>query len=155
MKIYRTSTEYKIVLLPFILVIISFVLFAVGQAFGKIAEVIALVFIALVWYKHLITTHTVEISDEKDIRLKSYLSTIVVPGKDVERLLDYNFILQIVHSNGQNNLLPLIGSFEALKGHLRNVNQNVQYVSTNDLMEKEQNSWVLYVKMIVQFLIHR
>ena len=47
MKIYRTSNEYRIVLLPFILVFISFGLFAVGQAFGKIGEVIALFCIAM------------------------------------------------------------------------------------------------------------
>jgi hypothetical protein len=131
------------------------VLFAVGQAFGKIAEVIALLFIAAVWYKYLITTHTVEISDQKAVTLKSYLSTIVVPGKDIERLLDYNFFLQVVHTNGQNSLIALISNFEALKGHLRNINQNIQYVSYENLLNKEHNSWTLYVKMMLQFLICR
>lgn len=155
MKIYRTPNEYRIVLLPFILVFISFGLFAVGQAFGKIAEVIALFCIALVWYKYLITTHTVEISDEKDISLRSYLSTIVVPGENIERLLDYNFILLVVHTNGRNSLVSLINNFKALKDQLRNINPNIQHVNYNERIEKEQNILTLYVKMILQFLIYR
>jgi hypothetical protein len=153
--IYKTSKEYRIIIIPIVLLLLSLGIYLFGQAFGTIGKAMAFFLVAFIWYKYLGTTHTVEIIINDSVNLKSHLSTIAISGQDILKIYDYNLILLIKHANGRNSIISLIDNFGSLKSQLKKINPSSQYFSYNDLIEEEQKTWNLFFRIIIQFILYR